>query len=169
MEATGRDISNIPMGTAVTAGCGGMSGGGCVGRRCSRSSRGGVEVGRSLDSTASWPRHSAAAAVRAASEASSILVEGPWHHLEGVARGPWRRAVQGGVEGVTVIHRWFSLDHLKARECGFFHLGSITSTPGHYRNTASNCFDHELTIYRIAFFYRFYALQTYSENATYLR
>ena len=69
------------------------------------------------------------------------------------------------------------LYHLKARECAlllisffaFFHLGSITSTPGHYRNTASNCFDHELTIYRIAFFYRFYALQTYSENATYLR
>ena len=59
------------------------------------------------------------------------------------------------------------LDHLKARECVFFHLGSITSTPGHYRNTASNCF--EVTIDRIAFFYRFYALQTYSENATYLR
>ena len=67
--------------------------------------------------------------------------------------------------GMVIQHsQVVQLDHLKARECGFFYLGSITSTPGHYRNTASNCFDHELTIYRIAFFifYRFYALQTYS-------
>jgi hypothetical protein len=33
---------------------------------------------------------------------------------------------------------------LKSAGVRFF---CITSTPGHYRNTASNCFDHELTIY----------------------
>ena len=96
-EAMGMDMSHTSMGTAATVGCGGTSGGGraAAGRECSRSSRGGAEAGCVLGS---WPRHSAAAAVRAASAASSIFVEGPWRHLEGVARElrrlSWR---EGGI------------------------------------------------------------------------
>ena len=95
-EAIGMDMSNTSMGTAAATGCGGTSGGGRAGRECSRSSRGGAEEGCVLGSAASWPRHSAAAAVRAASAASSILVEGPWRHLEGAARELKRLSWRGG-------------------------------------------------------------------------
>jgi hypothetical protein len=94
-EAMGMDTSKTSIGIAVAAGRGVTSGDGRVGRECSRS-RGGVGEERAPDSTASWARHSAALALRAASAASSIFVDGPWRHLEGAARELRRPSWRGG-------------------------------------------------------------------------
>ena len=86
--------------------------------------------------------------------------------------------VTGSPSLVTLVVRgWYGdlpgveLDHLGERECSFFHLGGLTSTQGHCRNTPNKCTDLTPTSFRNHILLRFRPRYGYGDyvNTTHLQ